>query len=161
ACGPTPPRTQSSAQGTPAVLPGELLYVIKGNQASDPNIVALRADTGMPVLSLPMGLLTLDRQRLYMATSAGEQTTVVIYDTRSGAKLDSFTFAVIFGMSKQATQGYGGAVLSADGRWLALRAANQPSTATELAVLDTQTKRLVRSIILEGDFELDAISPHG
>src|SRR5262249_13983500 len=29
------------------------------------------------------------------------------------------------------------------------------------AVLDTQTKRLVRSIILEGDFELDAISPHG
>src|SRR5262249_40564894 len=32
---------------------------------------------------------------------------------------------------------------------------------TTLAVLDTQTKRLVRTITLKGDFTLDAISPQG
>src|SRR5262249_24523278 len=143
ACGSTSAGAPSSAKSTPAVVPGELLYVVKGGDANGPGIVALRANNGTLVLSLPLGLLTLDRQRLYTAASAGGRTTVTAYDTRLGTQLDSFTFTGTFGISRADAQGYGGAVLSYDGRWLALRATSQIPGATTLAVLDTQTKRLV------------------
>jgi hypothetical protein len=52
-------------------------------------------------------------------------------------------------------------MLSGDGRWLALRAQNTPVGATSIALVDTQAGRLVKSIRLNGDFTLDAVSPRG
>src|SRR5215813_697794 len=41
ACGSTSAGAPSSAKSTPAVVPGELLYVVKGGDANGPGIVAL------------------------------------------------------------------------------------------------------------------------
>jgi hypothetical protein len=52
-------------------------------------------------------------------------------------------------------------MLSGDGRWLALREQNTPVGATSIALIDTQAGKLVKSIHLDGDFTLDAVSPKG
>jgi hypothetical protein len=166
ACGQSASSGVSAAKGTPAGMLGDLLYVVTGRGASayGPSIVALRTQTGTPMLSLPMGLLTLDRQRLYTATSAGGRTTVTAYATQSGIQLGSFTFAGAFGLEGGAVaSGYGSAVLSPDGRWLVLRAVGEGAgtNATRFALVDTQMRRLVRTIALQGAFDLDAISPQG
>jgi hypothetical protein len=53
--------------------------------------------------------------------------------------------------------------LSADGRTLVLARPRSayPQRVSELAVLDTETLRLMRIVRLRGDFSLDAVSPHG
>jgi DNA-binding beta-propeller fold protein YncE len=166
ACG-----VQSHAASTPTSTPhvptGEILYVVDGAAASaggykayGQRLVAFAAGggAGAPLLSLPMGLTTLDHQRLYTATSAGATTTITIYATRTGARLDTFTSPGAYSMD---TPGYTGALLSPDGRWLALRAITSSDAATTFALVDTQAQRLAQTIALPGSFDLDAISPAG
>jgi hypothetical protein len=165
-CGQSASSAGAPLKGAQAGEASDLLYVVTGSGtgASGPSIVALRPQTGTHVLSLPIGLLTLDQQRLYTATSAGGRTTVTVYATRSGAQLGSFTFAGAFGLQGGAVApGYGSAVLSYDGHWLVLRAVGEGTTtnATTFALVDTETRRLVRTIALNGAFDLDAISPEG
>lgn len=53
------------------------------------------------------------------------------------------------------------AVLSFDSHWLALRALPAGASATTLALVETQAERLLTTITLAGDFDLDALSPDG
>jgi DNA-binding beta-propeller fold protein YncE len=147
---------------------GEVLYVVHGSAGASGSgysqslgIVAVSAGAAAraPLLSLPLGLTTLDHQRLYAATSAGGRTTIAAYDTRTGARRDAFDIVGSYGMA--AHTGYTGAVLSPDGRWLALRATSTSASATTFALVDTQARRLAQTVALPGSFDLDAISPGG
>ncbi len=91
ACGAQPP---SSPQGS--VSPGELLHVLDGYNArtasSGQRIVAFHPGANASALTtLPAGLTSQDHQRLYVATPQGTQTSIVIYDTQTGATLSAFT----------------------------------------------------------------------
>jgi WD40 repeat protein len=64
-------------------------------------------------------------------------------------------------MYSTAGQGFASALASSDGRWLALVQQRQNNNATTIALVDTQVGRLVKTIQLNGDFDLDALSPDG
>jgi DNA-binding beta-propeller fold protein YncE len=149
---------------------GEVLYVVNGgagaagsgySYSQSQGVVAVSAGAAArtPLLSLPMGLSTLDHQRLYAATIAGGRTTIAAYDTRTGTRGNAFDIAGSYSIAAPA--GYTGAVLSPDGRWLALRATTASAAATTFALVDTQARRLAQTVALPGSFDLDAISPGG
>lgn len=151
-------RSTKTASPVPA---GEIVYIVHGPYStSTAGIVALHPANGTasPLLTLPMGLTTQDHQRLYAATTANGHTSISAYDTRTGAKLSTFTIAGAYAMDGR---GYAGAVISPDGRWLVLRQAGQAETGSGFAVVDTQARTLAQTISLPGDFDLDAISPNG
>lgn len=162
ACGAQPPL--AAPHDTSHVATGELLYVVDGAASwgstgtAGQGIVAFHPGGTSPLVSLPMGLTTQDHQRLYATTSAGGQTAITIYDTRSGARLATFAITGAYSMD---ARGYAGAVLSPDGRWLALRQAGLTTGASVFALVDTQARKLAQTITLPGDFDLDAISPGG
>src|SRR5437868_12832202 len=83
-------------------------------------------------------------------------TTISIIDTSSGATVRTLN---IPGNYSTADRGYADSMLSGDGRWLALRAQNTPEGSTSIALVDTQVGKLVKSVHLNGDFTLDAVSP--
>jgi hypothetical protein len=129
------------------------------------HIVALPMGTTNPTarLTLPAGLTDLKHQRVYVAdplpdANGSVHTTITVLDTSSGAIVRTFS---IPGSYSTADRGYADSMLSGDGRWLALLAQHTPAGITNIALLDTQAGRLVKSIHLNGDFTLDAISPKG
>src|SRR5713101_2016004 len=144
---------------------GEELYILDSNTKMAQHIVALSVGTTNPAarLTLPAGLTDLKHQRLYIASSLSDSngsvhTTISVIDTSSGATVHTFS---IPGSYSTADRGYADSMLSGDGRWLALRAQNTPAGTTSIALVDTQTGKLVKSIHLNGDFTLDAVSPKG
>jgi len=146
----------SAPAATGPQSPGERVYVLanRGQQ-----IVALAAGGGSSSLvQLPMGLTTLDHQRLFTAVAGSGVTVVTIYQTQDGARLQSFA---IKGTYSSNGAGYGNAVLSPDGRWMALRDLAPNVQQTTIAVVDTQTGRVAKLITQTDDFTLDAISPDG
>lgn len=168
ACGRNAPAATSGQPSIPSA--GETLYVIDGSpvngapawestSAGSQRIVAFHPGSASPslLLSLPMGITTQDHQRLYATTVSGGQTTVTIYDTRTGARLGSFSFPGAYAADGR---GYAGAVISPDGRWLVLRQSGA-AASSRFALVDTQARRLVRALDLPGTFDLDALSPNG
>ena len=167
ACGPgsstgTAPSNRTSAPKPP---PGENLYVLDGYTSAGTTGTAQQIITVHPggpgpkkLLTLPTGLTSMDHRSLYIAASRGGQTTISIIDTRSGATTRSL---VIPGNYSTAGQSFTNAVLSFDGQWLALRELGQTGNVTTIALVDTQAGKLVKTIHLNGDFELDAVSPDG
>ncbi len=149
---------------------GDELYILDsstraGHTEVAQHIVALPVGTTNPAarLTLPAGLTDLKHQRLYIADplpdgNGNVHTTITVLDTSSGAIVRTFS---IPGSYSTADRGYADSMLSADGRWLALRAQHTPAGVTSIALLDTQAGRLVKSIHLNGDFTLDAVSPKG
>src|SRR5437764_4775990 len=136
-------------------------YTGTGNRQAAQHIVALPAGTANPTirLMLPAGLTDLKHQRLYVAyTKPAGSTRITVIDTGSGATVRTFSIA---GSYSAADRGYADSMLSGDGRWLALRAQDTPAGATSIALVDTQAGKLVKSIHLNGDFTLDAVSPRG
>jgi DNA-binding beta-propeller fold protein YncE len=166
ACGAQPPIAAS--HNTASLPSGERLYVVAGAASGDSTnpgtasqgIVAFHPGSAAtsPLVSLPMGLTTQDHQRLYVATAGAGQTTITVYDTRSGAKFSMFAIAGAYSMDGR---GYLGAVLSPDGRWLVLRQLGPAAGSSVFALVDTQARRLAQTVVLAGDFDLDAISPGG
>ncbi len=157
--------SQKGGNSNPAASPirGEL-YVLD-NYTRAQHIVALPTGTTNPAarLMLPAGLTDLKHQRLYIADPVSNgngsmQTKITVLDTSSGATVRTFSIA---GSYSTAVRSYADSILSGDGRWLALRAQNTPAGATNIALVDTQAGKLVKSIHLNGDFTLDAISPKG
>ena len=154
--------TQKGSTSNPAARPAsEELYVLDNYK----HIVALPVGTTNPTarLTLPTGLTDLKHQRLYIATPLSEgngsvRTTISVINTSSGASVNTFS---IPGSYSTTDRGYADSMLSGDGRWLALRAQNTPAGATSIALVDTQAGKLVKSIHLNGDFTLDAVSPRG
>jgi hypothetical protein len=166
ACGAQPPITASHS--TTSLPSGERLYVVAGTDSRDSTnpgtasqgIVAVHPGSAAtsPLVSLPMGLTARNHQQLYVATADAGQTTITVYDTHSGAQLSMFAIAGAYSMDGR---GYLGAVLSPDGRWLVLRQLGSAAGSSVFALVDTQARRLAQTIVLAGDFDLDAISPGG
>src|SRR5690242_12210985 len=105
--GNSPPAVSQSA--------GEMLYVLAGASGAGQQIVALHPGAATaPLVKLPVGITTLDHQRLYTAVASNGTTTITVYNTRTGARLHVFA---ITGTYASDADGYGNAVLSPDGRW--------------------------------------------
>ncbi len=164
ACGSnTSPATTSS--GVSTLPPGENVYVLdgyapQGTGATPQHIVAFHPGSTNPtsLISLPVGLTSMDHQKLYVATAKGGQTTINVINTQNGVTIRAI---VISGMYSTAGQGFASALASSDGHWLALVQQRQHNNATTIALVDTQVGRLVKTIQLNGDFDLDALSPDG
>lgn len=140
----------------------ETLYVLDGGSgiAGAQRIVAVHPGAGTgSVVTLPAGLVTADNQRLYVATPKGEQTTISILGTRTGAT--AFTFSIA-GDYATDSHGYGSSTLTPDGRWLALRRVGEAgSDRSTIALVDTAAGKVGRTLQLAGDFDIDALSPDG
>jgi len=144
---------------------GEDLYVLDGYtplgaSLGTQQIIAFHPGSGSPatLVTLPAGLTSQDHQRLYTATVTNGQTTISIINTQTGKMIHSF---IIPGSYTLAEQGFTNSVISPDGRWLALRQLDQPGSETTIVLVDTQAMSVNKTIQLNGDFYLDAISPHG
>ena len=153
---------QKSGNSNPAVRPsGDVLYVLDSYTRAAQHIVALPTGATNPTarLTLPAGLTDLKHQRVYIANPLSNgHTSISVIDTSSGATVRTFS---IPGSYSAADRGYADSMLSGDGRWLALRALDTPAGTTSIALVDTQAGKLVKSIRLNGDFTLDAVSPRG
>jgi hypothetical protein len=108
-------------------------------------------------MTLPAGLVSHDHRRLYTAAARGDRTLISVYDTQSGMALRTFSVPGAYSMSGA---GFANAALSGDGVWLVLRSQAPASGKTSLALANTTTGH-VETITLDGDFELDAVSPAG
>lgn len=165
ACGQGLPQQSGSPQQQ-VVRAGSELYVLDsytsaGHSSGAQHIVALPVGTTNPAarFTLPAGLTDLKHQMLYVASPlSGGRTAISVLDTRSGATVRTFNLA---GSYSTADRGQADSMLSGDGRWLALRDQQAPAGVTDIALVDTQAGKLVKSIHLTGDFTLDAVSPKG
>ena len=157
ACG----QTQSATLSASSTIPqGEMLHVLDGYSVSSTDgqrIVSFHPGTSLST-SLPTGLFSLDHRYIYTATPQGGQTKITVTNTQGKTVVRSFT---IPGTYSTAGNDYTKSVLSANGRWLALRQLEQMNTNTTFALVDTQKGSLVKSFSLKGSFDLDAVSPDG
>jgi DNA-binding beta-propeller fold protein YncE len=167
ACGSGLPQ-QSGSTNQVVRSAGNELYVLDSytnaeQSSAARHIVALPMGTANPVprFTLPAGLTDLKHQWVYLASplSAGSaRTDISVFDTRSGSIVRTFS---IPGSYSTSDRGYADSMLSGDGHWLALREQHAPAGTTSLALVNTETGKLVKSIHLAGDFTLDAVSPKG
>ncbi|HLX57500.1 MAG TPA: hypothetical protein VKR83_10775 [Ktedonobacteraceae bacterium] len=154
----------NASPATNATLPaGENIYVLDGYTPQgatniSQHIVAFHPGNSNAALTLPAGLTTMDHRLLIVATAQANQTTVSVMNTQTGATLRALTIA---GNYSTAGQDFNNAVLSFDGHWLALRSLDQSTSQTTIALVDTQVGKLVNTIHLNGDFDLDAINASG
>jgi DNA-binding beta-propeller fold protein YncE len=145
----------TSTPSPPSAIAGESLYIVDGVQ--DQHIISFHP--GSPTtLTLPAGLFTQDHARVYTALPLGGKSTISIINTRTGSTERTFS---IDGSYTTAGQEYTQADLSPDGHWLALREQGQNSITTTIALVDTQAGEIAKTIQLNGNFDLDTISPHG
>lgn len=154
----------NTSPATNVKLPaGENLYVLdgytpQGATSAGQQIVAFHPGDANPTYTLPAGLTSMDHRLLVVAQAKAGQTTVSVINTQSGATLRTITLT---GNYSTAGQDFNNAVLSTDGHWLALRELNSSTSATTIALVDTQAGKLSKTIHLKGDFDLDTISPDG
>ena len=120
--------------------PGELLAVHDGSR-----LLGLDAATGERRFALPPGIASADGRRYVSAATAGDRTTLTVFDAHDGTKLSDRSVRGVWRL---------GAV-SADGRLLALAG----DAKGELAVLEPDAP--LRRIGLDGDFAVDAIASDG
>ncbi len=162
ACGSSTP-TSTTISASPAIPSNENLYVLDGYATStfsnvEQQIVAFRPSVvpSTALVTLPAGLVSQDHQKIYTASAQNDRTTITVTNTLTGARIHSF---VIPGNYTTAGQYYSKAVISANGRWLALDNPSPIGTLSTIVLVDTQAGKLVKTIQLKGDFDLDAISP--
>ncbi len=160
------PASTSTSTGQPAKIalpPGENIYVLDGYTAqgvtnANQRIIVFHPGDVQPTYTLPAGLTSLDHQLLIATQTNAGQTTVSVIDTHSGTTLRSLTLT---GNYSTAGQEFNNAVASYDGHWLALRRLDASANATTIALIDTQAGKLVKTIHLNGHFDLDAMSSDG
>src|SRR5260370_4955291 len=163
ACGSTGPTSIAGSSATPTVPAGENLYIVDGTLSSsgahtNQRIVAFHpGSTAQPVV-LPAGLFSLDHRGIYTATPQNGRTTITVTNPQTGATTRTFT---IPGNYTTSGDPYSTSVLSADGRWLALRQQGETDPQSTIVLVDTQAGNLTKTIQLPGDYDLDAISPDG
>jgi DNA-binding beta-propeller fold protein YncE len=156
-------KPSASTASTPPTVPAEEnLYVLDGpasatNGGAGQHIIAFHPGSSSN-LTLPVGLFSQDHQRVYTAVPQNGQTVITVTNAHSSANMHTFT---IPGTYATAGQNYTTAVISADGRWLALREIGETGPMSTIALVDTQAGKLFKTIQLNGDFDLDAISPDG
>ncbi|WP_376794057.1 hypothetical protein [Thermogemmatispora sp.] len=137
------------------------LYVLDGLPSSgSQRLLVFQPSSGGSINAriFPAGLLGSDRRHLYRALSQGGETTIEVTDLSTGTRLPSL---VIPGSYATTDAGTGKSMLSGDGRWLALRDLKTPTGMTHIVLIDTRAAKVVKTIDLKGDFDLDAIAPEG
>jgi len=138
------------------------LYILDGYTAgrkTTQQIVEFNpAQVNATTMTLPAGLTSVDHQRIYTAATSGGRTKITVLDARTGVTLRAFS---IPGTYSTSDRGVTDSMLSGDGHWLALRALDQSPGTTSIVLLDTQAGKLVKTIHLNGEFTLDALSPGG
>ncbi|MFL5665781.1 MAG: YncE family protein [Ktedonobacteraceae bacterium] len=161
ACGSISPAT--TQPGSSATSTEESLYVVDGSLSSANVYTGQRivefhpGSTAQPVV-LPAGLYSMDHKNIYTATPQNGQTTITVTNAQTGVTARMFSIPGNYTTSGEA---YTTAVLSADGRWLALRQQDGTNTQSTIVLVDTQAGKLAKTIQLPGDYDLDAISPDG
>ncbi len=160
ACGSNPGTGPATSVKSPG---GENIYVLdgytpQGATNTGQQIVAFHPGNANPTYTLPAGLTSMDHHLLIAAQAKAGQTTISVINTQSGATLRTITLA---GNYSTAGLDFNNAVLSTDGHWLALRRLDSSSSATTIALVDTQAGKLSKTIHLKGDFDLDMISLDG
>src|SRR5579859_7722253 len=155
--------TSTSRPAKIALSPGENMYVLDGYAPqgvtnADQHIVVFHPGDVQPAYTLPAGLTSLDHRLLIATQFRASQTTVSVIDTRSGTILRTLSLS---GNYSTAVPEFINAVVSYDGHWLALRRLDAPAGSTTIALVDTQAGKLLKTIHLNGDFNLDAISSDG
>lgn len=154
--------TSSTSQSSLSAMipPNETLYLLDGRSgAADMQRIIAIHPAGGSAVTLPVGLATQDYQRLYVATPKGEQTTIAILDTRTGATAGTFSIA---GNYATDPHGYGSSTLTPDGRWLALRRVGEAGgDRSTIALVDTEAGKVAQTLQLAGDFDIDALAPDG
>ena len=164
ACGSNPSTSTNTTHAT--MLPsGENLYVLDGYapmvqfpNSVEQHIIVFHPGNTNPAMTLPLGLTSMNHQRLIATRVKNNQTTISVINTQNGTIIRSL---VINGAYSTAEPGFNNAVLSFDGHWLVMRQLSSSSSATTIVLLDTQAGKLAKTIQLNGDFDLDAISPDG
>ena len=154
----------SSSTGQATTVPaGENLYVLdgyapQGTSSVEQHIVVFHPGSASVAMMLPDGLTSLDHHLLVTATAQGISTTIAVLDTRNGTTLRSLmiqgTYTTIGGE-------FNDAVLSFDGHWLALRQLSTSTSSTTIALVDIQAGKLIKTVKLTGDFDLDAVDADG
>lgn len=162
ACG-TNNASKNPSKGSSTVPASENLYVLDGyapRGAGNQQIVAFHPGSANPgkLVTLPAGLTSSNHQKLYTAAAKNGQTKIAIFDTHTGATIRSLT---ITGTYSTAEQSYANSVVSSNGHWLALRELGQTGNQTTIALIDTETGQLTKTIRLNGNFDLDAVSLDG
>ncbi|GAC1390838.1 MAG: hypothetical protein NVS4B11_09980 [Ktedonobacteraceae bacterium] len=150
----------STRSASPTVSLGENLYVLDGYTSTSTGgqrIVAFHPGTSA-FTPLPAGLIAQDHQRIYTATPQSGHTKITVTSTKSGASIRSFT---IPGAYSTLEQDYTKSVLSSNGRWLALKQLGDVRAKSAFVVVDTEAGKLSKNMQLQGDFDLDAVSPDG
>jgi len=158
ACG-----SNAATSNTLTLPSGERIYVLdgytpQGAASVTQHIVAFHPGSASPAYTLPAGLTSMDHRLLFVANARAGQTTLSVINTQNGAALRTLTLA---GNYSTAGQDFNHAVVSFDGRWLALRSLDQSAAQTTIALVDTLAGKLATTIHLKGDFDLDAIDPTG
>lgn len=155
ACG---PGGQANTATTPR---GESLYILDGYTTNaGQRIITLHPGSHSPQssMTLPTGLFSQDHRRVYTAIPQGDHTVITVTNMLTGATIRSMT---IDGTYSTAGQSYANAVLSTDGHWLALRQPVQTGPDSIIVLVDTQADKVAKTIVLNGTFDLDAVSPDG
>lgn len=162
ACGSNGPQSPASniASAPPAVPAKESLYVLDGagNSGGAQHIIVFHPGNNTTQITLPAGLFSQDHKHLYVATPQNGRTTISVINTLTDATLRMFAIA---GMYSTDEQGYTTTALSSDGKWLALRPSVSTNNVEDIALIDTQAGKLVKTIRLSSNFYLDAIAPNG
>lgn len=158
ACGPLTTNSTPSL----SVSPRETLYILDGytNNGTPPQqIIGIQPDAANTArTTLPAGLISADHKRIYTATPQNGHTNITITNTQTNAVIIGLS---IDGNYSTADQNYTKSVISFDGHWLALRQQGTNSNDSVIALIDTQTGKQVKIIHLQGNFDLDALSPDG
>lgn len=155
--------TSGNQQTKVALSPGENMYVLDGYTPqgvtnANQRIVVFHPGDTRQAYTLPSGLTSLDHRLLIATQTHAAQTTVSVMDTRSGATLRALTLA---GTYATAGQEFNNGVVSYDGHWLALRRLDAPAGSTTIALIDAQAGKLLKTVHLNGNFDLDALSSDG
>src|SRR5205807_1048810 len=134
----------------------ENLYVLDGYNSGNTGqpgqrIVVFHPGSTGARMTLPDGLTSVDHHLLVTSTAQGSRTTISVINTQNGSMLRSLS---INGIYTTTGREFNDAVLSFDGHWLALRQLSASISTTTVAFVDTQGGKLVKTINLNGDFDL-------
>ncbi len=144
----------------PAVTWPSELFVVRPEGQAGPLVAYDMAD-GQQRFKLPAGWLSADGQHYFAAETDGRETSFQAFDPETGEP----------GLRLDLNGAWALSGVSGNGRWASLTrlsdederqswaAANE--WKTEIQILDTQTGQFMDPISLDGNFEVDALSPHG
>jgi len=141
-------------------VPTTDLFLVRAQGRNGP-LVAYEMPMGREVFSLPAGVPAADGSHYFSTAHEGQDTTLSIFETRTGHLKDKYTFAGQWRLSG----------ISPTGQWLALTEmvserdrgnwAKTNRWQTAIQIVEAETGQVVQSLDLNGNFEVEVISAQG